>query len=383
MYHADKQGVPLPSELAHFLLLGYSLQEFPGRGYLEALGEGFEVRANEVWVIAHLASVQKVNNTLLLLERRPFLAESEFLALVQEIKFFEFQGLKIEFVPVRKSSGFLKISGNPSPYFTDSDPFYPHKPLIAVEPICAQAQNTSQAVSAYLKWVFSKLESHPLNFSRKAQGLKPVNMLITQRPGQRKGFVNWTKKWGLKGLCIASQPLYKGLAKALGWDFIQVQDRNDPGLDLAERIKLALELEYDFVHVHTKAPDEAGHKKDPLEKARVIASLDQGLEQLRQAVNTNQELLLVITADHSTACSGNMIHTGESVPICMVGQYVRRDKVNAYNEVDCALGGLGIIKGDELMHLILNFLNRAKLKGLMDTPWDQPYYPGTYKPFTL
>lgn len=35
------------------------------------------------------------------------------------------------------------------------------------------------------------------------------------------------------------------------------------------------------------------------------------------------------------------------------------------------------------MYLILNFLDKAKMYGLMDTPVDQPYYPGNYEPFTL
>jgi len=44
---------------------------------------------------------------------------------------------------------------------------------------------------------------------------------------------------------------------------------------------------------------------------------------------------------------------------------------------------LGFVRGKELMYLILNFLDRAKLKGLMDTPNDQPYYPGNYRPLTV
>lgn len=78
-----------------------------------------------------------------------------------------------------------------------------------------------------------------------------------------------------------------------------------------------------------------------------------------------------------------MIHTGETVPLTMVGKYVRKDKVGEYNEISCARGGFGVVKGKELMYLILNFLDKAKMYGLMDTPVDQPYYPGNYEPFTL
>jgi 2,3-bisphosphoglycerate-independent phosphoglycerate mutase len=42
-------------------------------------------------------------------------------------------------------------------------------------------------------------------------------------------------------------------------------DSEKPGEDLAKRINSAVSLlnKYDFIHVHTKAPDEAGHQKNP------------------------------------------------------------------------------------------------------------------------
>ena len=35
------------------------------------------------------------------------------------------------------------------------------------------------------------------------------------------------------------------------------------------------------------------------------------------------------------------------------------------------------------MNLVLNFLDRAKLRGLMDTPEDQPFWPGNYQTFRV
>nr|HPI97904.1 phosphoglycerate mutase [Synergistales bacterium] len=40
LYHSTCQGVAMPSEMAHFIIFGYDLDRFPGRGYIEALGEG-------------------------------------------------------------------------------------------------------------------------------------------------------------------------------------------------------------------------------------------------------------------------------------------------------------------------------------------------------
>jgi 2,3-bisphosphoglycerate-independent phosphoglycerate mutase len=130
-------------------------------------------------------------------------------------------------------------------------------------------------------------------------------------------------------------------------------------------------------------PDEAGHTKNPWYKKEVIEAIDRAMSVAVNEIITDREVLLIVTADHSTASSGTMIHTGETVPLTMIGKYVRRDKVGEFNEITCPRGGFGIVRGKELMYLILNFLDRAKMQGLMDTPIDQPYYPGNYKPLTL
>ena len=57
--------------------------------------------------------------------------------------------------------------------------------------------------------------------------------------------------------------------------------------------------------------------------------------------------------------------------------------MRTFDEISAAGGVLGPVRGRELMYLILNHLDRAKLRGLMDTPVDQPYWPGRYAPFRV
>jgi 2,3-bisphosphoglycerate-independent phosphoglycerate mutase len=78
------------------------------------------------------------------------------------------------------------------------------------------------------------------------------------------------------------------------------------GEDFARRIRLsgeALET-HDFIHVHTKGPDEAGHAKDPLEKVRVIEELDLAIAEIFPLLERRSDLVVVVTADHSTPSSG-------------------------------------------------------------------------------
>jgi 2,3-bisphosphoglycerate-independent phosphoglycerate mutase len=134
--------------------------------------------------------------------------------------------------------------------------------------------------------------------------------------------------------------------------------------------------EFDYIHVHTKVTDEAGHTRDPRVKKRVIEEIDKALEYALTEIVPDEEILFIVTSDHSTASSGSMIHTGESVPLVMTGKYIRRDAVGKFDELSCAAGGLSLVRGKELMYLILNFLDRGKLWGLMDSPDDQPFTPG-------
>jgi 2,3-bisphosphoglycerate-independent phosphoglycerate mutase len=90
-----------------------------------------------------------------------------------------------------------------------------------------------------------------------------------------------------------------------------------------------------------------------------------------------------VGADHSTPSAGPLIHSGETVPFLFCGPGIRCDAVQRFDEISAAGGALGPMRGTELMLMILNALDRAKLKGLMDTRRDQPFWPGRYTPFTI
>ena len=51
------------------------------------------------------------------------------------------------------------------------------------------------------------------------------------------------------------------------------------------------------------------------------------------------------------------------MPILFYGKNVRVDNVKEFNEISCSNGHLRI-RGEELMHLILNYTDRALLYGL-------------------
>jgi 2,3-bisphosphoglycerate-independent phosphoglycerate mutase len=385
LYHTCLQGMAMPSEIAHFLMFGYELDEFPGRGLLEAMGEGITVRDDEVYVLARLCSVKRNKNTLVLHHESPDVDGPACRALQKAIRHYQEGPVAIEFVPTRGILGLLRLSGAVSAQITDSNPMAEGRPLMEILPFAGcedrtQAQATAGAMNGYLKWCYRTLSRHPRNVERSRRGLLPANAVGTQRPGMKKPLRPFREKWGLRSLSISSGPVYHGLCSLLSIKNQPVAEMADPEEDLRRRLRLAKKASgYDFIHVHTKAPDEASHTKNPEHKKAVIESLDRALEYALDELAADDEVLLAVTADHSTASIGAMIHSGETVPLTFVGKYARRDAVSSFDEVSCAGGGLGQVRGKELMYLILNMLDRGKLWGTMDSPVNQPFVPGKYK----
>jgi 2,3-bisphosphoglycerate-independent phosphoglycerate mutase len=389
LFHPWLQGMAFPSEIAHFLLFGYDVADFPGRGYIEALGENIPLGAQDVALLGRIFAVRKSKNELILEVEDPEVEKASCLELQAAIQNFQWQGVEITFVPTGGIRGIVVAKGDVSPEITDSNPIYEGRPLMEVlpweiAPDRAKAAHTAQALNRYTLWSYEHLSRHPLNKARKRHGQPPLNAVGLQRAGQYKPVLPFGEKWGFKALAIAAGPIYRGLSHHLGLKIMPVKDTDRPVADLRQRLELAHKAkDYDFVYVHTKAPDEAAHTKDPLTKRDVITALDEALGFAVQEIVTDPETLLVITADHATNSDGRMIHSGESVPLLMVGKYTRRDEVTQFDEVSCARGALGLVRGGELMWLILNFLDRSKLVGLMDSPRDQPFFPGKYTPIKL
>jgi 2,3-bisphosphoglycerate-independent phosphoglycerate mutase len=390
VYHAACMGQALPSENAHFIMFGYDIKEFPGRGALEALGAGIEFQHKDVAVLSHFASISESEKKLFLEQGKPVISDGEIAEFVNTVGEFETDEVKIRFYPAGGIRGIIMLHGSVSPFITDSDPFVNNRPLINIQPWAEYRDDPATATTAwalkkYLIHVYHKLRMHPVNQARIKNGKIPINSLVTQRAGQLQDITPFADRYGLRGLSMASGLVYWGLGRYIGLDVKKVTDTGNPGNDLAERIHMAYEYlnEYDFIHVHTKTPDEAAHTKNPLAKKLVIESLDKGIGKVIQPLLEDPDLLVVVTADHSTPSSGPLIHSGESVPIMFHGSGVRRDRVRQFDEISAAWGALGTLRGKELIYMVLNHLNRSKLHGIMDTPIDQPYWPGKYKSFKL
>ena len=401
VFHAGPPWRCLPSEAAHFAMFGYDPDAFPGRGLLEASGAGIEFGDADVPVLAHLSGVrtapdpQTGGNILVLEYGRDDIPgkRNETGRYFDALAPWACEGFRFELHQTGRNDAILVVKGangnRPSPDISDSDPVGIGMPMGRITPLAEStepeaASMTADAVNQYLDWCHERLNGTGVAGKNPGSRIR-ANFLATQRAGRRVSQEPFLEKWGFRAAMIASVAVYRGLARELGLDFIRAEDTDAPGADLAGRVGLALDdTAHEFIHVHTKAPDEASHKGDPLVKTRVIEELDQGLAGLVQALESgNQELLVVVTADHSTPARQKLIHSGESVPVAIAGGAIRQDRIERFDEISAVRGSAGFLRGDDLMHMILNCTNRAVLDGLRLGSVRRPYRHRDYPPFVV
>jgi 2,3-bisphosphoglycerate-independent phosphoglycerate mutase len=246
------------------------------------------------------------------------------------------------------------------------------------------SRTTAHALNTYLAWCHDILREHPANLARREKGISEANFLGIQRCGRRIVQEPFHEVWGLRGMLIASGDMYAGLARELGMTPMRVKDGPDPEADIRERLRTALEdTHHDFIHVHSKVPDEAAHRGDPQGKRAAIEALDRGLDELVKGLQRREDVIVAVTGDHATPTVSPLIHSGETVPVLIAGGHVRRDGVESFDEVSTAQGCLGLLRGRELILTLLNYADRSTLLGHRLGKKETPFFPKDYEPFEL
>jgi len=246
---------------------------------------------------------------------------------------------------------------------TDNDPHEVGKKVLAVRPTknTKQARFTAKVINKFLSKAGEIVSKNPENKRRVKKGKLPANYVLLRGAGYCKKLESFEKKHGLKAACIAGGGLYKGIARFVGMDLINVKGATGtPSTNPKAKFKEAKKAfkKYDFIFLHIKGADSLGEDGNYEGKRKFIEKLDRDLAELKGL----KSVIIVVTADHSTPCSLKA-HSGDPVPILMHGPGVRVDDVKEFGERACAKGGLQRIKGKELITEMINLIGEAKLYG--------------------
>jgi 2,3-bisphosphoglycerate-independent phosphoglycerate mutase len=390
-------GVPLESEFSHFLLFGYPQEKFPGRAAFEAIGRGIEVPFESVVLLASFATTTLIENRVrrdtILWEEKRCQDEADCEKLSVDIATYEAQGIRFLLQPCGHCEGILTLFGSPSRYVSDVDPFYNGTFVVRALPLEEDsdqhnAERTATALNEYLSWVHLQLQSHSLNHKRQMHGLPAINFLLTKWAAIRPQVPSFLEQNGMRAASVENHPLYIGLARVCGMTSITVPPHSNIEKDFSAKLRVAEELfqqGYEFIHVHSKGPDIAAHRKDPVGKRETIEAIDRVLGPLVHTLTTRSDLLVVITGDHATPSSGPLIHSGEAIPLLVAGgPNVLADDVKEFHERAVVHGGLGRVYGPDLMPILLNFTDRVGLYGVRHQRQARSYWQwNPVEPFTI
>lgn len=400
LLHPLGRGFAPGSELSHFVLFGYPRDRFPGRGVIEALGEDLPLTADEVVFRGLFSTVDRQpDGSLMVVKRRTDISDEECRELTAAIGPFQHSGVSIEFVYNSQHQGIVFVRGAASEQVTDADPYVAGRPVTLVQPLQGTdervaAPATATALNMWLARTYRTLDAHPINERRRAEGLPPANFLLVKWSARKGPVPAFSELTGLKGASVSSGVTFKGLAKLVGVDWYGVDYHADWTEDLRMRVATAgraIAEGHDFVHVHTKGPDEAGHTKDPARKRDVIEKLDAALGDLfatdgllaaREPDGTPSHLVIV-TGDHGTPSGTDLVHSGDAVPLAMMGPATQRDLVASFDELSCAAGSLGHMEGREVMPDALNRIGRIKYMTAKLTPANGIWWPAETEPLRI
>lgn len=347
--HSISAGVAAGSDTSHLSLLGYNPKEvYTGRGPFEAIGLGMKASGGD---IAFRANFATIDDEGIIVDRRAGrnsygtekLAK-ELSITIDDVKFFVKEG-------VEHRAALLMRGEDLSPDVSDSDPHVTGEHPRKIAPLSDNGRKTAEVLNKYLKEAFRILRESNVNSEREAKGISPANALLLRGAGVVPKLQPFEERYGMKGACVAGIPLINGIASLCGLD-VHTYEKGTGTLhsDFFGKTKLAVSLlkKYDFVLMNIKAPDIAGHDRDPVAKKEAIERIDKAFSQLEPITKTT---LIAITGDHSTPCSVGE-HSGDSVPIVFMTEGIRKDATYAFDEISCSNGLLRITSNDVMQYLL-------------------------------
>ena len=336
------------SEVAHWAMLGYRADEFPGRAVFEALGRGQEVRAEHVFAYAALRPAELRDDGWWLTGRPDPERDAELAAeLVARCDGIEIDGLSFSLEHVWRGESVLRIGGGADERVTDSDAFFRDRhPVLRPRPVVPEAERTARACEQWSREVMRRLDG------------ERFNVITLKWFGRPRPLPSFRERHGIDGAFAAESAFLRGLGRCLGLEPVEA------GLDAA-LVAERLHAGDTFVYVHDKRVDEAGHTKDPRRKQSGVEEIDGLLADLPR-----DRAIVCVTGDHATPASPEVIHSGDPVPLVIAGPGVRADAVTSFGELDCAAGILGQLRGPDLMPVLLNAADRPLFLGSRPTPVD-------------
>ncbi len=338
------RGITPGSGPSHLALFGYDPTAFQlGRGILEALGVDVDVGPNDLVARGNFATLE---SGLIVDRRAGRIATEENRELCRALNaaLTPIEGAEIRVFPGKEHRFVVKFSRpGLSQALTDADPQKENKPRAGVRALSPEAESTARLVNGFLDRATEILASQP-----------QANTVLLRGFAQFPAIPTLRDRFGLRPAAIANYPMYRGLAKLVGMEVLEVGPET---ADLFSTLEHRY-VDFDFFYVHFKGTDAAGEDGDFDAKTAAIAQVDTFIPTL-QALNPD---VLVVTADHSTPCSLKS-HSWHPNPFLIHARSAQPDSVRVFTERACSQGYLGRFPAVHALALMLAHAGKLKKYG--------------------
>ena len=346
-------GITPGSGAAHLGLFGYDPLKYEiGRGVLEALGLGLYLTPNDLAIRGNFATVEYEGDTPIITDRRAGrIPTQENIRIVSRIteKIKEIDGVKVNMTSGMEHRSAIVLSfpepiGEGGDSTHDTDPQLEGKSPIIATGDNREAEKVAKVIAKFVDQVAEIIRDE-----------ERANYLLLRGIATHPNLASYSEAYGLNAACIATYPMYRGVAKLVGMEVLEVEDYSIK----AEIDTLKRDFDkHDFFYFHVKKTDSYGEDGNFQGKVGVIEEFDSFVPDI---LELNPDVI-VVTGDHSTPASMKA-HSWHPVPILINAKNVRAEGAQGFGESDCLKGELGTFRAADLMTLVLAHAGRLQKYG--------------------
>jgi 2,3-bisphosphoglycerate-independent phosphoglycerate mutase len=330
-------GITPGSGPGHLALFGYDPLEFEvGRGVIEALGLGLELKGGDVAVRGNFCTLDASGNVS---DRRAGRIPTEKceelcailsrgLTAVGDTQVIIQPGKEHRFVVIFRGPG---LEGP----LSDTDPGREGQPIAEAKPEDPKSAKQKKAATVIAEFYKKAL---PLLAKQ-----HPANAFLLRGIAHQPHIPTFEERYGLRPAALAVYPMYKGLSQLVGMTKIEGPQT------IAEQFRTYLDLydKHDFFFIHYKYTDKYGEDGNFGAKVKAIEDFDAALPILMQ----KRPDVIAITGDHSTPCAMKG-HSWHPQPVLLHSACSGWDKLDRFTETGANLGSLGIFEAKYLIRLM-------------------------------
>lgn len=331
-------GITPGSGPGHLALFGYDPLEYQiGRGILEAVGLGMEIRKTDVALRCNYATIE---NGIIRDRRAGRVPTEQSRKLTERLSsaIGNIGDVEVSFAPgmEHRFAVRFRFPADLPPdaaAINDTDPQKEGLAPIPPKGTSAASEKVAGVAASFIDRVAQALKSEP-----------QANYALLRGFSVMPHLTSFENAYGLNALAVAVYPMYRGIATLIGMQAPSVKG------DVPDEIAFLKENydRHDFFFMHVKKVDSYGEDGNFAEKSRRIEEFDVLLPRIMDL----KPDVLVITGDHSTPAVMKG-HSWHPVPVLLHSPYVLGGLCSAFSERECSRGELGILPTVNLMPLVL------------------------------